>query len=261
MPAGWPGGAADCDLARRINASTAECVASSGGRFRGLAALPLAQPEAIVGELDRCLGEHGFPGVALTTHGGRWTLDDPVFAPLWAELERRRLLIFMHPTNVEPLGRWVDYMLNIVLAWPNETTLAVSRLIFAGVFERHPRLNLVLAHGGGNLAFMKARLDLAYQAPHFERNPDCSAHIRQPPSAYLSRMFFDSAVGGRDELRFLVETVGPERVVFGSDDPYEIADRDGAMALPFIRSLEPRQAEMVGSATLRGILSQAGRDA
>ena len=101
----WPGGAADVEFARLINASTAECVAGSCGRFAGLAALPLSEPDKAVAELDRAVGEYGFIGVALGTHGGVAPLDAPEFEPLWAEFERRRLLLFMHPNNAEHLAR------------------------------------------------------------------------------------------------------------------------------------------------------------
>lgn len=253
----WPGGAADVDFARLVNASTAECVAASGGRFKGLAALPLGEPDRAVGELERALGEHGFVGAALGTHGGERPLDAPEFAPLWAEFERRRLLLFMHPSDAQDLERWREYTLNTVLAWPNETTLAVARLIFAGVFERHPELRLVLAHGGGNLAFMKGRLDLAYHAPRYEHNPACHAQIGRPPGDYFERLYFDTAVGAPAQLRFLIELAGAERVLFGSDAPFEIADPDGAMALPVIRALDARSAGLIEGETLRRILAEA----
>ncbi len=250
----WPGGSPNVEFARLINASTAECVAASGQRFRGLAALPLGEPVKAVDELGRTLGEYGFVGVALGTHGGIRPLDDPAFAPLWAELERRAVLVFMHPNNAQPLDRWQEYTLNTVLAWPNETALTVARLIFAGVFERHPGLHLVLAHGGGNLAFMKGRLDLAYHAPRYEHNPDCHKHITRPPGDYFDRLYFDTAVGGREQLCFLIQLVGAERVVFGSDDPFEIADTEGQMALPFIRGLGPPHGDMIIGGTVRRII-------
>ncbi len=142
----------------------------------------------------------------------------------------------MHPNDAEHLGRWQDFTLNTVLAWPNETTLAVARLIFSGVFERYPGIQLVLARGGGNLAFMKGRIDLGFHAPEYEHNPDCHTYIKRPPGEYFERLFFDTAVGGRDQLHFLIEVVTAERVLFGSDDPFEIADAGGVMALPVIES-------------------------
>jgi len=253
----WSGGAADVEFARIINASTAECVAGSSGRFRGLAALPLGEPDKAVAELDRALEEHEFVGVALGSHGGGAPLDAPQFEPLWAAFERRGLLLFMHPNDAEQLERWQDFTLNTVLAWPNETTLAVARLIYRGVLERYPDLQLVLAHGGGNLAFMQGRLDLGYHAPRYEHNPECHAHITRAPSEYFKRLYFDTAVGGREQLRFLINLVGADRVLFGSDDPFEIADADGTMALPLIGSLEASEAEMIGGGNLRRIIEGA----
>jgi aminocarboxymuconate-semialdehyde decarboxylase len=253
----WPDGAADVEFTRSVNASTAECVASSGGKFAGLAALSLGEPDKAVAELDRAIGEYGFVGVALGTHGGGSPLDAPEFEPLWAEFERRRLLLFMHPNNAEALPRWQDFSLNTVLAWPNETTLAVARLKFSGVLERYPDLQLALAHGGGNLAFMKSRLDLAYHPPKYEYNSACHTFITKPPGDYFDRLYFDTAVGGAEQLRFLIDLVGAERVLFGSDDPFEIADADGAMALPVIVNLPTDQAGMIVGNNLQRILNNA----
>ena len=254
---GWPGGAPDVEFTRLVNASTAECVAAADGRFQGLAALPLAEPDKVIDELGRALGEYGFVGAALGTHGGGRPLDDMAFAEMWAELERRRLLVFMHPNDAERHERWQDYTLNTVLAWPNETTLAVARLIFSGVLERFPGLRLVLAHGGGNLVFMKERLDLAYNAPRYERNPDCHEHIKRPPGDYFDRLYFDTAVGGCEQLALLIQLVGAERVLFGSDDPFEIADIDGRMALPVIRGLETPDRTMIIGGTLRRLIQES----
>lgn len=97
----WPGGAADVAFARALNQSTAACVARSGGRFAGLAALALGEPERAVDELDRALGEYGFVGAAIATYAGDRPLDDPTIEPVFDALERRELLVFMHPTTGE----------------------------------------------------------------------------------------------------------------------------------------------------------------
>jgi aminocarboxymuconate-semialdehyde decarboxylase len=101
---------------------------------------------------------------------------------------------------------------------------------------------------------MRGRLDLAFHAPRHEYNPVCHAHITRPPSAYFDRLYLDTAVGGRARLAFLIDAVGAERVLFGSDDPFEISDADGAMALPYIRAPEPRSAAAIAGGTLARLL-------
>jgi len=101
----------------------------------------------------------------------------------------------------------------------------------SGVLERHPRLKLVLAHGGGTLPYLLGRLDQAFFAPHYEANPACRSNISQPPSHYLRQIYFDTAVLHPKTLHFLIEEMGADHVLFGSDFPYEIGDADGAIAL------------------------------
>lgn len=250
----WPGGAADVDFARRVNASTADCVGRSGGRFAGLAAVALGEPDRAVDELDRALGEHGLVGAVVGTFAGDKPLDHAAFEPLFAALERKNLPVLVHPTSAEPLARWDDYGLAIGLAWPNETTLALTRLIFAGTLERHPYLRLIAAHGGGNLLFMKGRLDLTSKATGFAFEPSCRAHITQAPGVYYDRLLFDTVVGSREQLRFLIDMAGADRVVFGTDDPFEVADPVGAMAVPEISALTPAERDKILGGTIAALL-------
>ncbi|MDA0261752.1 MAG: amidohydrolase family protein [Proteobacteria bacterium] len=188
------------------------------------------------------------------TYAGDRPLDDPSLDPIYDIMERRNLIVFMHPTSTDKLERWRDYTLNTVLAWPNETTLAITRMIYAGVFDRHPKLQLALAHGGGNLVFMRGRIDLGYTAPEFERNPDCHKNISRPPNSYYRQLFFDTAVGAPEMLEFLIKTVGADRVVYGSDEPFEIADPHGDMALSTVRKLAESDANAILGGNLAAIL-------
>ena len=251
----WPGGAADVELTRSLNQSTAECVATSGGRFAGLATLALGEPERAVEELTRALAEHGFLGALTGTYAGDRPLDHSSLDPLFAELARLELPVFMHPTSAVATPRWDRYTLKIVLNWPNETALAVSRLIFAGTLERHQGLKLVLAHGGGTLAFLRGRLDLAHSAPRYERNPDCRANIVKPPSEYLNQIYFDTAVTTPESLHFLIDLFGAEKVVFGTDDPFEVGDPGGRIALPALQERSESERELILSGNLSRLLA------
>jgi aminocarboxymuconate-semialdehyde decarboxylase len=268
----WPGEAADVELARALNESTAACVAESGGRFAGMAALALGEPARAVEELGRAVEEHGFVGVEIGTYAGDRPLDHPSLEPVFAEIERRGLVVLMHPSSAvtdppapagaswsyadQPAPSWDEYTLTTILAWPNETARATARLIFAGTLERHPELKLVLSHGGGTLPFLRGRLDLAYTAPDHEYNPDCHAYISKPPSEYFDQLLFDTAVGQAESLHFLIDTVGAERVVFGTDDPFEIGDMAGRMALPALRDRDAAESDQILGATLARILGR-----
>ena len=232
--AGW---GADRAFARRLNKQTADFVKQAGSRHGGLAVPALTEPEFAVAELCRALDEDGLTGVALPTSAAGRPLDDPAYEPMFAECARRGVIVFMHPTTGVERAAFGQYTMLQLVGWPSETALCVSRLIFAGVFERHPGLKLVLAHGGGTLAMLAGRIDLAYEASTYEANPDCRKNISRPPSSYLKQIFFDTVVAHPLALRYLIELVGHEQVVFGSDFPFEIGDPLGAKALPAIAGL------------------------
>ena len=246
--------AADTDFARRLNRQTA-AVVKQGRRLAGLAVPALTDPENAVDEIRRAMDEDGLVGVALPTSAAGRPLDDGAFEPLFAECARRGCPAFMHPTTGVDRAALTGYTMLQAVGWPTETALCVGRLIFAGVWERHPDFRLILAHGGGALPSLIGRLDLAYNAPKYERNPACRAHIGRPPTTYLKHILFDTAVAHPTLLRHLIELVGPGNVVFGTDFPFEVGDPRGAIALPVLRTLPKAKQETILHGTMNNALS------
>ena len=246
--AGW---CADAAFARRLNRQTAAVVVEGQGRLAGLAVPPLAEPHQAVAEIARAMDEDGLVGVALPTSAGGRVLDDGAFEALFAECARRGCPVFMHPTTGVDRPALKSYTMLQAVGWPTETALAVGRLIFAGVFERHD-LKLILAHGGGALPSLIGRLDLVYEAATYEANPACHAHISRAPTTYLKQILFDTAVAHPALLRQLIDLVGHGQVVFGTDFPFEVGDPLGARALPVLDALPGA----VGDAILRGTMAQ-----
>jgi aminocarboxymuconate-semialdehyde decarboxylase len=242
--------AADVALTQRLNKSTAKLVADGEGLLAGLAVPAIGEPARAADELREAVEKHGFVGVMLPSSAGDQPLDDPAFAPLFAAIEHMKLFAFMHPTGSYLSAGMRDFTLPIIVGWPTETSIAVTRLIFAGMLERHPALKLVLAHGGGTLPYLLGRLDLAYSAPRYEANPASRVNIAHPPSHYLRQIHFDTAVSSPKALGFLIDQMGSDRVLFGSDFPYEIGDADGAIALSALDRASPttRAAVLVGNA-------------
>lgn len=234
----WQTGAPAVELARAVNLQAKELEAEAGGCMEAMATIPLGSPSAAVPELERAIGEHGFRAVMVPTSGGEMSLDHDIFSDLFAFIERHELLVFVHPTSGFPTDRFGINGMNVLLGWPFETTLAITRLIFGGVLERQPGLKLVLAHGGGNLVFLRGRLNAAYFATGWEAHPYYREKIGRPPTYYLDRLYYDTCVLSPESLDFLLRTAGEERVLFGSDYPFDVGDAEGNIAMPAICKLE-----------------------
>ena len=199
------------------NDELATYVADAPDRLLGLGSVPLGWPDA-ADEARRALDDLGLAGVAIGSRGGGRDLDDPVNDELWALLSERETFVFLHPSGVPDPNRQADFWLPQLVGYPMETALAVARLVFGRVLERHP-LNLCLAHGGGCLPALRGRLDMGWDRKEV-------AHTTTvPPSAFTDRLYYDTAVFSGVLLRRLVEDVGTDHVLLGTDHPFELGDR------------------------------------
>jgi aminocarboxymuconate-semialdehyde decarboxylase len=255
----WPGGAAGSELVRALNRASHELAGQSEGRMEMLSVLALGQPEVAAKELQHAVDAYGVRGVMMPSSAGGRPLDGPEFAPLFTLIEKLGLVVFMHPTSAVTSERFGMYGLHVLVGWPFETTLAVTRMIFSGLFERHPGLKLVLAHGGGNLVFLRGRLDSAYDATGWEADPYFRQHISRRPSAYLDRLYYDTCALSEESNRFTIQTMGSQRVVFGSDYPFDIGDPEGKRSVPVVDGLPPSDREQVYRGNALRLLEGAGR--
>jgi aminocarboxymuconate-semialdehyde decarboxylase len=250
----WPGGAPSVELVRVLHRMLAEVAAQSEGLMEPIGVLALGEPEKAADELRRTVDEYGIRGLIIPSSAGGRPLDDPIFEPVFALIERLGLVTFMHPTTAAPSDRFGMYGIHVLVGFPFETTLAVTRMIFNGVLEKHPALKLVLAHGGGNLVFLRGRLDSAYDATGWEADPYFRQHISQRPSAYLDRLYYDTCALSEKSNRFVLETMGADRVVFGSDYPFDIGDPEGRRSVPVIDALPPLDREKIRSGNAIALL-------
>jgi aminocarboxymuconate-semialdehyde decarboxylase len=227
----WADAAIAEKLCRLANEATAGHCSAAPGRLRGLGLVPLQHPELMVPALDHAL-EQGLAGVEISSHAPGRELSDPAYEPFWARAEETGAIVFLHPfgcTLDERLDRW--YLSNTV-GQPTENAVALSHLIFSGVLDRHPGLRLIAAHGGGYLPTHIGRSDHAWSV-----RPD-AAGCAHPPSSYLRRLYFDSLVHDPDVLRELVRTAGADRVLLGSDFPFDMGTEDPLGALRAARLSE-----------------------
>lgn len=205
---------------RLINDTIAETVAANPERFAGLATLPMQAPEFAVAEMRRAVKELGLKGIEISSNVAGAELSEPRFAPIFAAAEDLGIVIFLHPLGFSHGERLSQHYLNNVVGNPLESTIALSHLIFGGVLDRHPGLKLCVAHGGGYLPTYSGRMDHAWHA-----RADCRG-CQHPPSTYLHRLFFDTVVFDPDHLAWLVGKFGPERIVMGTDHPFDMGESD-----------------------------------
>ncbi|MFE1339773.1 amidohydrolase family protein [Streptomyces sp. NPDC058733] len=212
-------------LYRLANEATAAHCRAAPGRLRGLGLVPLQHPDHLVRALEHALDQE-LLGVEISSHAPGRDLSDPAYEPFWSRAEETGALVFLHPfgcTLDERLDRW--YLSNTV-GQPVENAVALSHLIFSGVLDRHPGLTLIAAHGGGYLPTHIGRSDHAWSA-----RSDAGAGCAHPPSSYLKRLYFDSLVHDPHVLRELVRVAGADRVLLGSDFPFDMGAEDPVGAL------------------------------
>jgi aminocarboxymuconate-semialdehyde decarboxylase len=204
------------DVVRHGNDELAVYVTDAPDRLLGLGSVPLGWPGAAE-EARRCLDELGLAGIAIGSRGGGRELDDPVNDELWALLAERRTFVFLHPSGVPDVKRLADFYLPQLAGYPMETAIAVARLVFGRVIERFA-INLCLAHGGGCVPSLRGRWDMGWDRKEVARSTPL------PPSEYVDRLYYDTAVFNTTLLRRLVEDVGAGHVLLGTDHPFELAD-------------------------------------
>ncbi|MFG3013956.1 amidohydrolase family protein [Streptomyces cinerochromogenes] len=210
---------------RLANEATADHCSAAPDRLRGLGLVPLQHAGHTARALDHALAQ-GLLGVEISSHAPGRDLSDPAYEPFWTRAEETGAIVFMHPfgcTLDERLDQW--YLSNTV-GQPVENAVALSHLIFSGVLDRHPGLKLIAAHGGGYLPTHIGRSDHAWST-----RSDAGAACAHPPSSYLKRLYFDSLVHDPHVLRELVRAAGAERVLLGSDFPFDMGTEDPVGAL------------------------------
>jgi len=212
------------DLAGAIvklqNEKLAELCASKPERFAGFASLTLQAPDLAVQELEAAVRKQGLKGAAIGGTVNGEAFSDSRFHPVWAKAEELDVPLFIHPTGIPELAKKLagNGWLTNTVGYPLETTIALSHLIFEGIFDRFPKLKVIAAHGGGYLPAYADRSDHACLASPKSCNPDIQ--LRKQPSEYLKQIYFDSLVFTPEAIRHLVAQVGAGQVLLGSDTPY-----------------------------------------
>ncbi len=230
------------ELAREVNEGIAQVVADTPDRFVGMGSVPLQNSQLAIKELNYCVKKLGMRGVEICTNVNGKNLTDPSLKldKFFARCEELDVVIFMHPLGYTQADRLTHHYFNNVIGNPLDSTVAVSHLIFDGVMQRYPKLKVVVAHGGGFIAHYWARMDHAWRA-----RPDCRTIIKNPPSSYLEKFYFDSITFDPEMLKRLIDKFGADHVVLGTDYPYDMGEDDPLGLIKKIKRLPQAARDLI----------------
>jgi len=239
-------------LARMQNDHLAEIVAAHPHRFVALGTLPLQDPGSAVVEMDRIVGDLGFRGVQIGSNVNGMDLDHPSLHQVFARAAELGVPVLIHPNGFTGGERLTDFYLINVIGNPLDTTVALSRLIFSGVFARWPALSVIGVHGCGFLGSYAGRLDHAWQV-----RPECRLHIAEPPGAYLRRQVYaDTVVFEPEAVGYLVKRFGSDHVLLGTDYPFDMGEDDPVGLIRAVVGLSADEIDLIrggNAARLLGI--------
>ena len=224
------------EIARIVNDAYAELMAAHPSRFKAFASIPMDDPDAALKELHRAIDELKMNGVILLSNIGGKPLTSPEYRPFFEEANRMKLCILLHPmlpANADPFR---EYVLGPLVGFMFDTTLAVARMCFDGMFREFPDIRWIVAHLGGAIPYLMERLDNGWRD-----FVECRAKIGELPSVYLKRLYYDTVNFNPHMLRMVRDMIGADRMVMGSDYPHLLGSIDRAVSS--IESLEISDAE------------------
>lgn len=223
----WAEPAGAAEFARLQNDHIAAVVSARPERFYGAGTLPLQDPDLAVKELERVRRDLGLHAIAIGTNVNGKLLSDGLLTPVLETAARLDTPIFVHPVG-PALGadRAPASYYAVTIGYPLDTALTTYALLFSGTLERVPPLRFCFAHGGGAFPFLLGRLSHGWRA-----HPEAQAASPKPPSEYLGAFYYDSITHHPAALRFLVETLGADRIVMGSDYPFAMGSADPVASL------------------------------
>ena len=209
-------------LARECNDYVARLTRDYPDRFAGFASLPMQDTTASIAELERAVSVLGLKGAMIGDHVNGATYDDPSFLPLWKAAEALGAVLFIHQSGDTTVSSRSDrYHLPNTIGNLVDRTVTFASFVYGGVMDACPDMKVCLAHGGGYACYGAGRMDRGWQV-----RTEARANIHQPPSAYLGKFWYDCLTHSEEALRFLIDTVGIDRIVFGTDWPFDMAIDD-----------------------------------
>lgn len=242
------------NLAMFLNDHIAGIVQQYPKRFVGLGTLPMQDADLAVKELERCKAI-GLAGVEIGTHVEGQNLDEPHLFPIFQACEELDMAVFVHPWDMLAKERTEKYWSPWLVAMPMETTLAITSMIFSGMFEKLPKLRVAYAHGGGSFPGTFGRIQHG-----FDVRPDlCAVDNPVPPRDYLGKFWVDSLVHDPAMLEHVVNMVGPDRVALGTDYPFPLGELEPGKLIRSMPWYDARKEMLLGGAALQWLGLERGK--
>jgi aminocarboxymuconate-semialdehyde decarboxylase len=235
----WADPAVAINLVHTLNDALSTAVQSESARFVALGSVPLQIPDAAVAEVERAVVHLGMKGVAIGASVYGRSLASPELRPFFQKVQDLGVPIFVHPTNTPMTDLMPDFYLSNLIGYPTETSLAAAHLMFGGVLEAFPDLRICLAHGGGTFPALLGRLRHGARV-----RPEVRGTTANAPMDLAKCFYYDSLTHSGRALHFLVDMVGCDRILLGSDYPFDMRDRDPTMAVNAL--VGPTQEEIDG---------------
>ena len=243
--------AAGLAAARLNNDGIAQWVAKHPDRFRGMAALPMQDPDAAIAELERAVKEYDFKAVEIATSIEGRPLADPKFRKVLKTIEQLDCFVFAHPYQCLAEGWMDDYYLRNFIGFPLDTTLMVAHLMFSGALDDLKRLRILCAHGGGYVPYQIGRF-----AHGFTVRSEPKQKTSTSPREHFKRFYFDCLTHDPQAARHLINMAGADHVVIGTDHPFDMGPADPIGSIDAIPELTTSEREYVCGLTALSLLGE-----
>lgn len=245
---------AGLEASRLANDGIAGMVAKHPDRFRGMAHLPMQDPDAAIAELERAVKAHGFKAVELATSIEGTPLADPRFRKVLRTIEQLGLFIFTHPYRCLAQGGMDAYYLSNFIGFPLDTTIMIAHLMFSGALDELKKLRILCAHGGGFMPYQIGRFVHGHDV-----RPEPKVNKASSPRELFKRFYFDCLTHEPRSARHLIEIAGADHVVIGTDNPFDMApkgDRKQVGQVDAIPGLTPAEREWICNKTAKKLLGE-----
>src|SRR5258707_10520237 len=213
------------EIARIVNDAYAELIAQHPARFKGFASIPMDTPDAALNELHRAIDELKLNGVILLSNIAGKPLTSPEYRPFFAEANRLKLCILLHPMLPPNTDPFREYVLGPIVGFMFDTTVAVARMCFDGMLREVTDIRWIVAHLGGAVPYLMERMDSGWRD-----FPECRTQIDELPSVDLKRLYYDTVNFNPHMLMMVRENIGADRMVLGSDYPNPLGSIERAVS-------------------------------